>query len=95
MGTPLWGCFAIQIEAVRSTSPLEIPDEDLAFVIKTREGSEILLRSSSSSEKTEWIEVLRKICCLDDPRPPDDFDQQPGRQVNGIGDAPFQDHGKS
>ncbi len=100
-GTPLWGCFAIQIEAVRSTSRLEIPDEELAFVIKTHEGSEILLRASNPEEKGEWISLLRRLCSLDNPRHglTDDYENQSshGRHsnVNGIGDPPIQDHGRN
>ena len=51
---PLWGCFAPAIREVRSTSPLETPEEDNSFVIRTAD-REFLFRVGSNAEKSSWI----------------------------------------
>ena len=51
---PLWGCFAPAIREVRSTSPLETPEDENSFVIRTSD-REFLFRVGSNAEKSSWI----------------------------------------
>ena len=69
---PIWGCFAPSIREIRSTSPLETPEEDNTFVIRTsgagHADKELLFRVGSSAEKSSWILVLRRICSYQESR---------------------------
>ena len=40
---PLWSCFAPSIREIRSTTPLETPEDDNSFVIRTSD-KEVLFR---------------------------------------------------
>ena len=61
---PLTAYFAHDIREVRSTSPLETPDDEtnLNFVIRTGDNKEILIKAQSSAEKSSWILIIRRVC---------------------------------
>ena len=64
---PLWGCFAPAIREVRSTSPLETPEEENSFVIRTID-REFLFRVASNAEKSSWILVIKRVCSFQEAR---------------------------
>lgn len=64
---PLWGCFAPAIREVRSTSPLETPEEDNSFVIRTAD-REFLFRVGSNAEKSSWILVIKRVCSFQESK---------------------------
>ena len=64
---PIWGCYASSIREIRSSSPLETPDEDNAFVIRTLD-KEFIIRVTSSMEKSSWILMIRRVCTYQDSR---------------------------
>ena len=59
---PSWGCFAPSIREIRSTSPLETPEDDASFVIRTCDRGEFLFRVGSAAEKSSWILVIKRVC---------------------------------
>lgn len=62
---PLWGCFASAIREIRSSTPLETPEEDNNFVIRTADNAEWLFRASSNAEKSSWILVIKRLCSIE------------------------------
>jgi hypothetical protein len=64
---PLWGSFASGIREIRSTSPLETPEEENTFVIRTAD-KEILIRVGSSAEKSSWLLMIRRVCSHQESR---------------------------
>jgi len=64
---PIWGCYASSVREIRSSSPLETPDEENAFVIRTSE-KEFIVRVSSESEKSSWILMIRRVCSYQETR---------------------------
>ena len=54
--------FTSDIREVRSTSSLETPDEELNFVIRIAADKELIIKTSSSAEKSSWILILKRIC---------------------------------
>ena len=59
---PLVAYFAQDIREVRSTSPLETPDDDLNFVIRTVDNRELLIKAQNCAEKSSWILIIRRVC---------------------------------
>ena len=64
---PIWGCYASSVREIRSSSSLETPDEENAFVIRTSE-KEFIVRVSSESEKSSWILMIRRVCSYQETR---------------------------
>ena len=64
---PIWGCYASSIREIRSSSPLETPDEENAFVIRTTD-KEFIIRVGNNADKSSWILMIRRVCSYQESR---------------------------